>query len=120
MSKKTCPWLLIAVVSSMLIFTSTGNAAPATNLNNLQESFFMQKKRLLNNYLNQLNTLKTYILSSSDPIGATEVRVEINKIEDEIRMIPQPIVSFQPATAAPAPRPVIKKRSPKTHSSEVE
>ncbi len=124
MSKKTLIRLLIIVVSSVLIFTSTGNAAPATTLQNLQESFYKDKQRLLFNYLKQLATLETRILTSSDPSQAKEVKAEIYRIETEIRMIPQAQLASQPAIAAPAPKPaskpVIKKRKPKTHSSEVE
>ncbi len=124
MSKKTFTWLSIIVVSSMLIFTSTGNAAPATTLKNLQESFFKEKERLLYTYLSQLATLETYLLTNRDPSQAAEVKAEINRIQNELRMIPQASPSSQPAIAAPAPKPapkpVIKKREAKTHSSEVE
>lgn len=124
MLKKTLTWLSIAAVSSMLIFASTGNAAPATTLQSLQESFFSQNERLLYNYLKQLVTLETYILTSSNQRGAKEVKAEINRIEEEIKKSRQTSLSLKRAAVAPvpkpAPKPVIKKRDPQIHISKVE
>ena len=123
MFKKTLTWLPIVAVSTMLIFASIGNAAPTTTLKGLQESFFKQKERLMYSYLKQLVTLETHILTSSNQRGATEVKAEINRIEGEIKKIRTSPSSLAP-TAAQAPKPtpksVIKRRAPKTHTSEVE
>ena len=125
MFKKTLTWLSIAAVSSMLIFASTGTAAPPTALESLQASFVSQQERILYNYLQQLTTLETTMLNSNNLSGANEVKAEINRIKEEIKQIPQTSPASQPATAAavakPAPKPVIiKKRDPKTHASKVE
>ena len=123
MFKKTVTWLSIVAVSSMLIFASTGNAAPTITLQNLQTSFFSQKERLLYSYLKQLATLETNILTSRNMSGANEVKAEINRIEEEIKKIPKTSPAPKPAATAapkPAPKPVIKRRDPKTHAKEVE
>lgn len=125
MIKQTLTLLSIVVMSSMLIFTSTCNAAPPAELESLQASFVSQKERLMYNYLQQLTALEGTMLNSNNISGANAVKSEITKIKEELEKIAQtssPESTKQTAAIPPkpAPKPVIIKRDPKTHVSEIE
>ncbi len=125
MIKKVLTLLSIVMVSLLLVYPSMAKAAAPAELNSLQASFISQKERLLYNYLNQLTSLETTMLNSGDLSGANEVNKEIARINEEIKNIPQPsspspTLNASAVPAKPEPKPVIIKRDPQTHSSEVE
>jgi len=129
MFKKTFTCLFIFMVGVMLVFSPTiGSAAPeATSLKDIRKTFFERKEKLLFDYLENLVKLETRIVTSNNPQDAAEVKAEIGRIERELKKIPKAVpnpTSIQPPTAITAqkaaPRPVIKKRDPKTHVSKVE
>lgn len=123
MFKKTLTWLSVLAVSSLFICVTTTTAAPQTTLKSMQTSFNIQKKQLLFDYLKQLATLETTILTGSNQQGANEVKAEIDRVKEEIAKIsktsPAPKPAITVATPKPAPKPVIIKRDPKTHANEV-
>ena len=125
MTKKTLAFLSIVGMSATLIFASIGNAAAPAELESLQSSFVSQKGRLLHNYLQQLTTLESTMLNSSNLSGANAVKAEISRTREEISKIsqtssPAPTMKVVTSPPKPAPKPVIIKRDPKTHASEVE
>ncbi len=126
-AKKKFTWLSIFAVGVMLLGASAGSSAAAgeLTLKDLRHSFLGSKQKLLYNYLERLVQLETTIVTSSNPQEAAEVKIEIGRVEKELKKISGgtppliPVASAVP-TPPPAAPPVRIKRKPQTHVSRIE
>jgi hypothetical protein len=119
MFKKKFSRLSIVMIGAAFVFASLGEAAPpGDTLQDLRKSFFVRQEKLLYHYLEQLVQLETSILVGDNPRDSVDVKAEISRIEREIKKIPAAPQAV--AASIPAPRPVIKKRDPETHVSQLE
>ncbi|MFN2366376.1 MAG: hypothetical protein ABR523_07940, partial [Desulfurivibrionaceae bacterium] len=126
-AKKKFTWLSIFAVGVMLLGAPAGESAAAEELNlqDLRKSFFSSKQKLLYNYLEKLVQLETSIVTSSNPREAAEVKIEIARVENELKKISGTTPTLMPMASAAAPpppaaKPVNIKRKPKTHVSRIE
>jgi len=119
MALKNPAIISIFLAALILCHISNATAADPPGLINLRTSHLNSKKTLLTSYLQQLVALEKNLLNDNNITGANAVRQELKIISGEIGSIPSPQVQAAvPVVPVPAARPVIKKRTPRTHVSE--